>query len=172
MYFNNAFVRSILVLLILGLIATAPAFAQSDNVCHADNPLHETYHHDTDCVSEDDWEVGWCRHMVYNEGWHIRLGYYEDGEAKSVGWNVPDEYLGSMCVEMFAPASYDLSAQPSWLRDTIKYVAERDQMPLSAYEIVEVRPDRLHNTRAAAWDDSGSRYTINRVLLRLVSPNQ
>lgn len=81
---NHAVLRSTLVLFILGLIMTIPAFAQgatdNSNVCHAINPLHSTYFQQP-CASDYDWKVGWCLSQVFQSNMkfvnHTRLDQYD-----------------------------------------------------------------------------------------------
>ncbi len=157
-------------LLLLTLVAVPQAFAQSDNACHADNPLHNTYYANRDCTTEAEWKVGWCLHKVYNEGWEFRLyGIQEDGSPTEWYNVLQDEYNGSMCEFMHASYSYD--AQPKWIQEIIDYQSSFLGLSRDYFEIAIVRPDPYHNTRAAAWDAQGFNWWINRKMAFLHPPS-
>ena len=169
MNYLNALMRPLLVLLILGLVVTAPAFAQSDNTCHADNPLHAVY--PEECLTQDDWEIGWCRHKTYNEGWHaVEHFYTSSGEISDYYSVYADEYNGSMCQLMFGSAAFSYSDLPSWIRDLIDERASYSGRPISDFEWVLIRPDSRYNARAAEWHALGYGRWVNQKLLGLKEP--
>ena len=167
---RNVAIKSVFALLIFTLLAVVPqAFAQSDNACHADNPLHNTYYANRDCTTEGEWKVGWCLHKAYNEGWSFVEYVYdwEDGSISNRHWHWADEYNGSLCEFFYGGYSFD--AQPDWVQEfTENRASNVNGRSVEDFEIVWVRPDRYHNTRAAVWDGKGYQTWVNRKLLRLV----
>lgn len=109
MNIRNTLIRTVLVVMILGLAVTAPAFAQdTTNTCHLVNPLHATDFPNT-CVSDYDWKVGWCRAKVFQNGYRIIAQYDRSAfPAEPVVWDVAkyryyprDIYYGGLCENMY-----------------------------------------------------------------------